>query len=67
MRNHTVIPRPTLINWIVETVPSNNKVELQNPQVFILVEVFKVRRGLWHTFARLYVAHLMNRASAAYP
>jgi len=42
VRNHTTIPRPLLIQSIAQCVPDRHTVELQNPQIFILVEVFKV-------------------------
>ncbi len=41
-RNHTVLPRDTLIKSIAECVPEGHTVNLSNPEVFVLVEVFKV-------------------------
>jgi tRNA acetyltransferase TAN1 len=42
MRNHTTIPRPVLIQHIAQCVPEGHSVNLENPDFFILVEVFKV-------------------------
>jgi tRNA acetyltransferase TAN1 len=42
VRNHTTIPRPLLIQSIAQCVPDGHTVDLQNPQIFVLVEVFKV-------------------------
>lgn len=42
VRNHTTIPRSLLIQSIAQCVPDGHTVDLQNPQIFILVEVFKV-------------------------
>jgi tRNA acetyltransferase TAN1 len=41
-RNHTVLTRSAVIDAIADCVSKVHKVELTNPQVFILVEVFKV-------------------------
>jgi len=41
MRNHTTIPRATLIQHVAQCVPEGHTVALENPEVFILVEVFK--------------------------
>ncbi|KAF9478325.1 hypothetical protein BDN70DRAFT_880092 [Pholiota conissans] len=41
VRNHNTVPRPTLIQTIAQAVPEGHKVDLDNPQLFILVEVFK--------------------------
>ncbi|KAF8972171.1 hypothetical protein BDZ97DRAFT_1015522 [Flammula alnicola] len=41
IRNHTTIPRPTLIQNVAQSVPEGHIVDLENPQIFILVEVFK--------------------------
>ena len=42
VRNHTSLTRPSVIQAIAECIPQNFKVELTNPEVFILVEIFKV-------------------------
>ncbi|CAK5269686.1 unnamed protein product [Mycena citricolor] len=41
MRNHTTIPRDTLIEAIAKCVPEGHSVDLSNPDVFVLVELFK--------------------------
>jgi hypothetical protein len=43
VRNHNTLARQTLIDTIVSCVPSGWTVDLENAEVFILVEVFKVR------------------------
>ena len=42
MRNHSVHTRPVLIEHIARCVPEGHTVALENPEMFILVEVFKV-------------------------
>ncbi|KAG6813457.1 hypothetical protein H0H92_010791 [Tricholoma furcatifolium] len=46
MRNHSVLSRPDLIQHIAKCVPEGHTVELTNPEVFILVEVFKSICGI---------------------
>jgi len=41
VRNHNTMPRQTIIDTIVSCVPSGWIVNLENAEVFILVEVFK--------------------------
>lgn len=41
-RNHTTPGRETLIKTVAACVPEVHTVNLTNPEVFILVEVFKV-------------------------
>ena len=41
VRNHSVHTRPVLIQTIAACVPEGHTVALENPEVFILVEVFK--------------------------
>jgi tRNA acetyltransferase TAN1 len=41
VRNHTTIPRLTLIQNVAQCVPEGHTVDLENPRIFILVEVFK--------------------------
>jgi len=43
VRNHTTIPRQTIIETVAQCVPEGHTVDLLEPQLFILVEVFKVR------------------------
>lgn len=42
MRNHSTISRSVLIQHIAQCVPAGHTVSLDNPEIFILVEVFKV-------------------------
>lgn len=42
MRNHNTMSRNNLIQEIAKSVHERHKVDLENPEVFILVEVFKV-------------------------
>jgi len=46
VRNHTTIPRPVLIQHIAQCVPECHAVNLENPEIFILVEVFKSVCGI---------------------
>jgi len=46
VRNHTTIPRQTLIQHVAQCVPEGHTVDLDNPQTFILVEVFKSICGI---------------------
>jgi len=46
MRNHATIPRPVLIEHIAQCVPEGHSVNLENPDIFILVEVFKSVCGI---------------------
>ncbi|KAF9004060.1 hypothetical protein BDQ17DRAFT_1399740 [Cyathus striatus] len=46
VRNHNTIPRPVLIQAIAKCVPEGHTVELTNPDIFILVEVFKSVCGI---------------------
>ncbi|KAJ7170867.1 hypothetical protein C8R43DRAFT_981342 [Mycena crocata] len=41
IRNHTTIARPALIEAIAKCVPEGHTVDLDDPELFILVEVFK--------------------------
>lgn len=45
VRNHNTVPRLTLIQTIAQSVPEGHTVDLDNPQLFILAEVFKVHRS----------------------
>lgn len=42
MRNHTNLTRSAVIEAIAECVPERCKVNLTNPELFLLVEIFKV-------------------------
>lgn len=43
VRNHNTISRPVLIQAVASCVPAGHIVDLVDPDVHILVEVFKVR------------------------
>ena len=64
VRNHTTIPRTTLIQSIASCVPPGNTVDLQNPQIFILCEVFKVCNSEPNSANPFLI---FNRAYSAYP
>lgn len=52
MRNHNTLTRDKLIPELAKCVPEGHTVSLDNPELFILVEIFKVRqraRVLLHT------------------
>jgi tRNA acetyltransferase TAN1 len=42
MRNNQIIKRDSLIRQVASIVGSGHRVDLRNPDVFILVEVYKV-------------------------
>lgn len=46
IRNHSTLTRRSLIEAVAESVPKRLKVDLDTPEVFVLVEVFKVRHQL---------------------
>ena len=46
IRNHNTLTRQTLIEAVADSIPKQLKVDLGNPEVFVLVEVFKVRHQL---------------------
>ncbi|KAH9960921.1 hypothetical protein BC827DRAFT_1370447 [Russula dissimulans] len=46
VRNHNTLSRQTLIDTVVSCVPSGWAVDLENAQVFVLVEVFKSVCGI---------------------
>lgn len=43
MRNHNTLVRTQIIEELARCVPLEHKVNLENPDVFILIEIFKVR------------------------
>lgn len=47
IRNHTTLDRPLVIQEIAKCVPEKYTVDLEDPQLVILVEVFKVRSCLF--------------------
>ncbi|KAF8910554.1 hypothetical protein CPB84DRAFT_1763965 [Gymnopilus junonius] len=64
VRNHTTIPRPTLIQNIAQCVPEGHTVDLENPQIFVLVEVFKSICGV-SVVEDYYQLHKFNVAEIA--
>lgn len=44
MRNHSTLTRMGIIEEIAKCMPENHVVDLDNPDIFVLVEVFKVCR-----------------------
>lgn len=46
IRNHTTFARPQIIDEIAKCIPDTYKVDLGNPALFILVEVFKSVCGM---------------------
>ncbi|KAG7451308.1 uncharacterized protein BT62DRAFT_961061 [Guyanagaster necrorhizus] len=59
IRNHTSLSRPTVIQTIADCVPEGHVVNLSNPDVFILVEVFKSVLGVAIT-QEYYSLHKFN-------
>ena len=43
IRNHSTFTRQNLIEAVADSVPKQLKVDLEAPEVFVLMEVFKVR------------------------
>jgi adenylyl- and sulfurtransferase ThiI len=48
IRNHNTFDRPTILKELAECVPTEHRVDLTDPEVFILVEVMKVNQFLSH-------------------
>lgn len=46
IRNHSTLTRQSLIEAVADSVPKRFKVDLENPEVFILMEVFKSTCGM---------------------
>ncbi|KAI0956107.1 hypothetical protein AcV7_006601 [Taiwanofungus camphoratus] len=46
MRNHNTLSRSVIIQEVAKCVPEGHKVDLENPEVFILVKVFKSVCGM---------------------
>jgi len=46
IRNHNTLTRQRLIEAVADSVPKQLKVDLGNPEVFVLVEVFKSTCGV---------------------
>lgn len=43
IRNHSTLTRQSIIEAVADSVPRQLKVDLEAPEVFVLMEVFKVR------------------------
>jgi hypothetical protein len=59
IRNHTTLSRLALIEAIAQCVPEGHIVDLDDPELFIIVEVFKV--SSWQT-----LMSKLHRFSAEY-
>jgi len=65
MRNHTTLARLAVIQAIAECVPDRYKVDLSDPDMFILVEMFKSVCGMsitkdYYTLHKYNVVELAN-------
>ncbi|CCM03096.1 uncharacterized protein FIBRA_05216 [Fibroporia radiculosa] len=65
MRNHSTIARPILIQELAKCVPEKHKVDLENAEAFILVEVFKSICGIsivkdYYRFQKFNVMEIAN-------
>ncbi|TFK74198.1 hypothetical protein BDN72DRAFT_104731 [Pluteus cervinus] len=69
VRNHTTLSRQTIIQNIAQDVPSEHTVDLTNPDMFILVEVFKSVCGIsivedYYELQKFNVMELANQEKA---
>ncbi|TFY67788.1 hypothetical protein EVJ58_g1397 [Rhodofomes roseus] len=72
MRNHNTISRSALIEGLAKCIPERHKVDLDNAEAFILVEVFKSICGMsvvkdyyrLHKFNVMEIAHVKNGETA---
>lgn len=46
IRNHSTLKRPVVLQELAKCVPEKHKVNLENPEVFVLVEMFKSVCGI---------------------
>ncbi|KAG7089374.1 hypothetical protein E1B28_011064 [Marasmius oreades] len=68
IRNHTSLTRPVIIKMIAECIPESLKVDLTDPQIFVLVEIFKSVCGIaitkdYYTLHKYNVMELATRNS----
>lgn len=49
MRNHNTVSRDEVIKAIAQCVPTPHKVDLVDPEIFVLVEIFKVSNSFTST------------------
>ncbi|KAH6919274.1 hypothetical protein BKA70DRAFT_1459412 [Coprinopsis sp. MPI-PUGE-AT-0042] len=65
IRNHTTLTRPTIIQHIASWVPEGHTVSLGDPDMFILVEIFKSVCGIsvvrdYYKYSKFNVVELAN-------
>ena len=63
MRNHNTLTRDKLIPELAKCVPEGHTVSLDNPELFVLVEIFKVCSS-WIEIP-FCVAHFITRRACA--
>ncbi|KAI0733638.1 hypothetical protein C8Q72DRAFT_812332 [Fomitopsis betulina] len=71
MRNHNTISKSALIDGLAKAIPERHKVDLDTPEVFILVEIFKSMCGMsvvkdyyqLHKFNVMEIAHTKTDSS----
>ncbi|KAK0446260.1 hypothetical protein ARMSODRAFT_950217 [Armillaria solidipes] len=69
IRNHTSLSRPTIIQTIADCVPEGHVVNLTDPSLFILVEVFKSVLGVaitreYYSLQKFNVMEISNRTQS---
>ncbi|KAK0223421.1 hypothetical protein IW262DRAFT_1366672 [Armillaria fumosa] len=69
IRNHTTLSRPTIIQTIADCVPEGHVVNLTDPTLFILVEVFKSVLGVaitreYYSLQKFNVMEISNRTQS---
>lgn len=69
MRNHNTLTRPKIIEEVAKCVPETCKVDLEDPEVFILMEIFKSVCGISvvRDYYRLQKFNVMEIAKAEEP
>ncbi|GJE88594.1 THUMP domain-containing protein [Phanerochaete sordida] len=69
MRNHNTLTRPKIIEEVAKCVPTTCKVDLEDPEVFILMEIFKSVCGVSvvRDYYRLQKFNVMEIAKAEEP
>ncbi|KAJ3533100.1 hypothetical protein NMY22_g7472 [Coprinellus aureogranulatus] len=69
IRNHTTLSRPAIIQHVASWVPEGHKVSLDNPEIFILIEVFKSVCGVsivrdYYKYSKFNVLEMANKFNA---
>ncbi|TEB24702.1 hypothetical protein FA13DRAFT_1638326 [Coprinellus micaceus] len=69
VRNHTTLSRPAIIQHVASWVPEGHKVALDNPEIFILIEIFKSVCGVsivrdYYKYSKFNVLELANKFNA---